>query len=283
MPTHGCSFQPRADRAGAQPLVGCVVLALGLTWAVEIPLALSAQGVFRFRLPFALYYLHAYGPMLAALIVTWATEGRPGLRDLFDRMGRWRVGWGWAFASVFSPLALFAAAMLIARAAGAAWPDLWALGQMNFMPYLGIGAWALWILTSGFGEETGWRRYMLPHLQAHRSALGATLILWPFRVLWHVPAFFYVPTYVRMRIAGLPMIALGILAGAIVWTWLYNSTRGSILMLALNHGGFNFVTASGQGPPVVGALTSAFVMVAAVLIVVLAKPATLSGAARQTR
>ncbi len=53
----------------------------------------------------------------------------------------------------------------------------------------------LWVLTSGFGEETGWQGFALPRLQRGRSALSVTLILWIFWILWHLPAFFYLPTY----------------------------------------------------------------------------------------
>ncbi len=49
----------------------------------------------------------------------------------------------------------------------------------------------------------------------------------------------------------LPLAAHGFLALVIVLTWLYDSTRGSILVAALFHGGHHFWAASGGagGPP----------------------------------
>ncbi|MDZ7336120.1 MAG: CPBP family intramembrane metalloprotease [candidate division KSB1 bacterium] len=98
-----------------------------------------------------------------------------------------------------------------------------------------MGSSFLWLLTYGIGEETGWRGYALPRLQKNHSALSATVILWVFWALWHLSAFFYL--YDPTIVIG---FLLGVLAGAIVFTWLYNSTGGSILMVTLLHGVFNF-------------------------------------------
>ena len=67
------------------------VLAYGLSWAVEIPLALRARDLIAAPIPWSLHYLAAYGPMLAAIIVTGLTDGEEGLRKLFGRMLKWRV------------------------------------------------------------------------------------------------------------------------------------------------------------------------------------------------
>jgi membrane protease YdiL (CAAX protease family) len=178
-------------------------------------------------IPFSLHYLAAYGPMLAAIVVTWLTDGRDGLID--------------------------------------------------FLPNLGLGALLLWILTFGIGEEIGWRGYALPGLQQGRSALSATVILWAMWALWHVPMFFYL--YDVTIVVG---FLLGLLAGAITFTWLYNGTGGSILMVAVWHGAFNFTTgcvACKTG--VTAAVLSTLVMVWAVVVVILFKPATLSRTDKQ--
>jgi len=43
---------------------------------------------------FAFYPFLAWGPLLAALVVTAIAEGRPGLRALGARLLKWRVRWG---------------------------------------------------------------------------------------------------------------------------------------------------------------------------------------------
>jgi membrane protease YdiL (CAAX protease family) len=257
-------------------LTAYFVLTLGITWLIALPMIASAQGLIDASIPFALHYLTAYGPLAAAFIVTAMTDGTAGIRELWGRMFQWRVGLGWILVSAFSLVALFGVAAVSLRLLGEPWPDLRLLGQVNYLPNLGIGAWLLWILTSGFGEETGWRGFALPRLQKHHNALMATLILTVFWVLWHVPFFFYLDTYVKLGFAMFPIFALSILAGAIIFTWLYNSTGGSVLMAVLWHGALNFVTASAAGEGTIAVIMSVAIMVWALLVVIVYKPANLS-------
>ena len=73
--------------------------------------------------------------------------------------------------------------------------------------------------------------------------------------------------YAAIGLRMLPGFFLGILAGAIVLTWLYNSSRGSVLAAALWHASFNFVTASPNAAGLAVAVTSTLVIVWAVAIV----------------
>ncbi len=253
------------------PLAIFFPLAICISWSIGIPLAFTAASqIDRPSMPFSLHYLVGYGPMIAALLLTWIADGRAGLRDLFGRILRWRVRPIWWLMAV-SPLVLFAALALGQRILEGRWPDFALLGQVRFLPDLGLAAWLLWVLTFGFGEEIGWRGYALPRLQKGRSALSATIILSVFLALWHVPAFFYL--YDRSILIGW---LIGMVAGAIVFTWFYNSSQGSILMVALWHGSFNFVTGSQAGEGVIAAVLSTAVMVWAVVLIFWFKPANLS-------
>jgi len=149
-------------------------------------------------------------------------------------------------------------------------------GAVNYLPNLGLGAWVFWILNSGIGEETGWRGFALPRLQRNRSALSATLILAVVWVIWHVPFFFYLPNYMLLGAAMFPFFAIGIVAGAIILTWLYNSTGGSILMVTLWHGALNFVTASEAGTGTVAAVVSILIIIWGVAVAIIFKPTKLS-------
>jgi membrane protease YdiL (CAAX protease family) len=127
------------------------------------------------------------------------------------------------------------------------WPNLTLLGNVDYLPYLTpLGALGLW-LASGLGEETGWRGYALPHLQKTRSATVATLILGILWACWHLPMFFYRDTYIQMGIAGFPMFALSLLCAAMIFTWLYNSTQGSVWIVIIFHAVFNWLTANEAG------------------------------------
>ena len=112
----------------------------------------------------------------------------------------------------------------------------------------------------------------------HRSARSATLLLGAAWCLWHLPSFFY--NYPGLTLFGLLAFVVSLMSGAVVLTWLYNSTGGSILAAALWHGTFNAATASGEGP--MPALVSAFVILAAVVIGRWAGPEALPRSGKHT-
>jgi membrane protease YdiL (CAAX protease family) len=131
--------------------------------------------------------------------------------------------------------ALFAVAAALVRLGGARWPDVARLASSEHANAARLGD-LLFVGTVayGIGEEPGWRGFALPRLEARHGPLGATLILIPLWALWHWPAFLYRPAYQ----GGAPAVVgflFGLLAGAIVLTFLYDGTRGSILLVALWH------------------------------------------------
>ena len=247
-------------------LASYFIVAYAASWSVAVPLALQAQGVTAQRLPWSFHYLTAFGPAIAAFVIarllrspsgtSRSGDPQPAMRSLVW----WAIGYG-------SPLLLFAIAQIAARVVGQPSPAWSTLGQISFLPNLGWWAWELWFITSGCGEELGWRGFALPRLQQTHSAMTSTLLLAFAWAGWHLPAFFYVPSYMAMGPQIVPAFFLGILAGAIVLTWLYNSSRGSVLAAALWHASFNFVTASPNAGGFVAAVTSTLVMVWAVVIV----------------
>lgn len=265
-------------------LAAFFALACVISWAIEIPLALTNRGIIRSEIPFSLHYLAGYGPMLAAIVVTRLTGGKTGLKGLFERMRKWRVKpiwwlvaitplgiyllagifqWGQLYGRLYKPGILNPQDMLQWVIQGQ-WSALLNLGWNNFLPGLGLAALPMWVLTFGIGEETGWRGFALPRLQKSRGPLSASVILWAFWAIWHLPLFFYVYSF-----SILPGFLSGLLAGAILLTWLYNSTGGSILMVALWHGAFNFTTACIEcKTSVTTTIMSVVIMIWALLLVI---------------
>ena len=155
--------------------------------------------------------------------------------------------------------------------------------MVNFLPDLGLAAWMLWFVTS-CGEETGWRGFALPRLQQRHSALNATLRLTIGWAVWHLPAFFYLPSYAAIGLAAIPGFFIGIGAGAIVLTWLYNSSGGRMLPAILWHASFNWVTASPHSSGLTAAVVSTVVIAWAAIILWRTDSRTLSfGATRRMR
>ncbi|HEX2458332.1 MAG TPA: alpha/beta fold hydrolase [Vicinamibacterales bacterium] len=270
------------DWVKRHPLSSYFFVAYVVSWSIAVPLALQAQGFVFHRLPWSLHYLAAFGPAAAALLIARLlreparTAERAEPRSVARGIFWWTVGVG-------SPLLLFVIALVAARIAGQTRPTWTSLGHINFLPDLGVMAWGLWFLTSGVGEELGWRGFALPRLQRTHSAMSSTLLLAIGWAGWHLPAFFYVPSYTALGLRILPGFFLGVLAGAIVLTWLYNSSGGSVLTAVLWHASFNFVTASPNAGGLVAAVTSTLVMVWAIVVIWRYDWATLASLPRSVR
>jgi membrane protease YdiL (CAAX protease family) len=87
------------------------------------------------------------------------------------------------------------------------------------------------------GEEYGWRGFALPRLQIKNNALKASIILGVLWSLIHFPLFFVQPE----RAAGvgmvivLPGFVLLMIFLSIIITFLYNGSKGNILVPCIFH------------------------------------------------
>ena len=142
----------------------------------------------------------------------------------------------------------------------------------SYLPYLGAGVVLLWLVSFGFGEEIGWRGFALPRLQKTMSASRATLLLALMWAFWHVPAFLYLDTLRQVRWIILPGYFIGVLFAAVVFTWIYNGTGGSILYVAVWHALFDMFAASKAGQDIIPIVMSAMVIVGVLIITRVNKP-----------
>jgi membrane protease YdiL (CAAX protease family) len=241
------------------PVLSFFILAWVFSWVFMVPLALASRGLIA-PLPAWLHYLSAYGPLLSALVLVGATEGLPGLRAWGSRLTSWRAGVGpWTLA--LSPLLLYGIAAVAERLARGAWPDPRLLGKLNFLPDIGLWSVVLWLFNSGLGEESGWRGYALPVLQGRFGPRRASLLIACGWMIWHVPAFFYLPSYAQLGVGSVVGFMLGITAGAFLLTWLSNASRGGALLPIAWHGLFNFTTAPPASGGIIAAVISTGVMI----------------------
>ena len=100
-------------------------------------------------------------------------------------------------------------------------------------------------------EEIAWRGWALDRLQRSRSALNASLLLALAWMFWHLPLFFIDGSYqhgLGVATPGFWLFMAALLPQALVLTWVFNATGGSILAAVLAHWMINltgelFVTA----------------------------------------
>jgi CAAX protease family protein len=230
------------------PLFCFFTLAYMLTWANWVPRALASHGLIDVTVPDFMALLAGYGPAQAAIILSGVISGRAGLLRLGARLCRWRVGIRWYAVALFLPAAQAFAALGLHLSFGGE------LQRPSEVATLQVGApgTPLWLqalllivmFTLGFdglGEELGWRGFALPRLLARYPALGASIVLGAIWALWHLP---YALTK-GSAMADRPFYTYlpQMFAASILFTWLFNNTRGSILLAVLFHAAGN-VTAN---------------------------------------
>ena len=160
------------------PLLTFFALACAISWLIWAPLWLPHFGVTGLPvLPFH-HALGALGPITAAVLVSGVEAGRAGPLDLLRRMGLWRHRVSWIVFALGGPLVMFALAELVAWLAGSGPISLAGFGiSREFPQFSALGFLVYNVVTFGFGEETGWRGFALPRLQARHGALASTLLL----------------------------------------------------------------------------------------------------------
>ena len=209
------------------PLITFFVLAYAITWSLESPLVFlrdsvtDAQGLI-------LVILASNVPSVLGLALTAIVLGRGALRKLLGRLLIWRVDPRWYLVIALGPVAFVGGVVALNTLLGG--PVL-SLG----MPLLGVAVFLAFSIFPGsaVGEEIGWRGYALPRLQSRMNALSASLVIGPIWALWHLPLWL---TGDPVKTPGLyAAFAASTIALSVILTCVYNSTRGSLLMVVLLH------------------------------------------------
>jgi membrane protease YdiL (CAAX protease family) len=78
---------------------------------------------------------------------------------------------------------------------------------------------------------------------------------------WHLPQFFVIASYRDSAPAQYVGMFLGLACGSVVLTWLYNRSGGSILLVALWHGLYNFVSGTQAATGTLAAVVSTLIMI----------------------
>ncbi len=99
-------------------------------------------------------------------------------------------------------------------------------------------------LLGSFGEEPGWRGFALPKLQKRYKPFVATLILTLFWWIWHIPTYWTLPIAMASREQFGFLMAFGMQSGVllalgIMCAWVFNGSKGSVLMPVLLHASWN--------------------------------------------
>jgi membrane protease YdiL (CAAX protease family) len=252
------------DLIRRHPVRAYVLLAWALAWAYWIPMALAGQVV----TPGGnvSHFPGLATPLAAALIVTALCTGRAGLRDFGARAVRWQVGARWYLVAAIPFLLYLVAVGLLALTGGDVppWSDL---ASFSGLPPMAVPLLVLVVLAvNGFGEEGGWRGFLTPQLLLRRGPFATSMLVAAAWFTWHVPSFWVIETYRLMGWAIVPMMGIGLISGAMVLTWIYTGSGGSILIVSLWHLALNFASATTAGRGMPGTVVYMGIVVWAVLV-----------------
>ena len=184
----------------------------------------------------------ALAPGVAALMLTGLAEGEPGVRALVRRLGQWRMNPAWYAVALGLPIAGWLVAVAVASRLSAFSGD----SLRAAIPVL-VTSWIMFLFAAV--EELGWRGFALPRLLALRRALPASLILGSLHAIWHWPAVVPGPAWTDIP-RLVPILLRGttlIVAEAVLITWIFQHTRGSLLPVTLYHGMSNVALVLYQG------------------------------------
>jgi len=206
-------------------------------WAPLWPAAV--QSVVIGRTPIAydggpLAPLGMFAPALAALLMRLLVS-REGLRGSLGPLRRWR----WSVLAVLFPIVIVATTIAVATATGLAVFHLGSTQPMweVLMLLLVVGTPVSALLA--FGEEYGWRGYLLPRLLPLgevRASIVVALIWAP----WHLPVLLVGLNFPgKNPLMVLAMMTAGVLALSLLFTRFFVAAGGAVVTVALLHGSLN--------------------------------------------
>jgi membrane protease YdiL (CAAX protease family) len=218
-----------ASLVEARPATAFFTLTLAVSWTVWGGASLALSSV-----PTVAVLVGGFGPAVAGL-ATVRLRGE-SVRSWLAAVLDWHVPARRYLLALGLPLALSVAIGAVLVAATGRF-DASALTRTAPMYPVML---AFTMLVGGGQEEFGWRGFALPALQERVDALTASVVVGVVWAVWHLPLF--VLDAVSYADQSFVVYLLLVVGFSVVFTWLYNSTSGSVLPAVVLHGGINGVT-----------------------------------------
>ena len=212
-----------------------------VAWVVSAVVFLTHNTLFNI-IPFSpeVVVFSLVSVMPVAFVISMTYSRIPAVKSYLSSLIRLRGVWGWSLLALvlITGLILLSALInsilsrqpIVAPKFPATGPALIGLFAVKFFYQL--------FFFNATGEEVGWRGFALPRLQAQTSPLIASLELSFFWAIWHFflyqsqgePVFTW-QYWIEVYIDLVPLTLL--------ITWLYNRSKGSILVAGIAHAASN--------------------------------------------
>jgi CAAX amino terminal protease family. len=252
------------------------VLAYILSWVIWFPLYGHIFGINNLPdIPFN-HGIGGFGPLLSAFLTTWIYKGKMQLLSFAKGLFRVKPVIYIAIA-LLSPFLLAGIAGIVSFLIKDIPINLAGLFTSHEFPELNFIQFFFYnFVCFGLGEETGWRGFVLPHLQNKYNALKSSIIVTVFWALWHLPVFFYDNGFMDMNIGEIFGWFFSLLTGSILLTWIYNSSKASVLACAVFHTTINIAFSADFIDNLTVMLMGVFITLWGILTIRFFKPKNLS-------
>ncbi len=229
-----------------------------------LPWVLSSYGLFPAETVGIFILFGGLSPTLAAVVASYFQSGRDGVRRLFSTALRADMTKTSLGLALLLPFIIFYGAIALLYLTGGSY-DFLRTDLLLFLPML-IGN-----IFMNLWEEVGWRGFAVPELQRRYNALVSGLIVGVIWSLWHWPHFAMSDSQMAVVYGSYPLFIISTVVVSLIYTSIYNWSRGNVVVTTLFHAGFNTVggllfLATGTPVPILF-LLAAEAITAAILIV----------------
>ena len=216
-------------------------IALLVAWVVSAIVCLANfKFIERLSLSPALIIVFTISVVPVAFILASAYSRIPSVRSYLASLVRLRGVWGWALlALVLSPALLLISipvdSILNKRPLSSyPFPEI----SLSLIGPIILKFFYQFFFFNATGEETGWRGFVLPRLQARTNPLVAALIIGFFWATWHFP-FWQAQGQPISAVEFLVAMYIGHILMSVLIVWICNRAKGSILVAGFAHAALN--------------------------------------------
>lgn len=223
------------------PITSFFLLTLFWSASVWVFLLPVVQHYFSAKVPDWFFWLGEIAPGGSAIIVTLLTKGGAGLKSLLKPILKWKVHPIHYYVVIIAITYFYLAATGLSAMLGLTVPTISATFTKLSYTFLNLPALLLFpvfVIIYIFCEELGWRGFALREGMKKYSLFKITLIVGVVWSIFHLPLM--LQHYEKITASYVLFYFLTTIFDSFLFSWVYVSTGGSLLLVGILHGAMNF-------------------------------------------